>query len=117
MSRVTPVLILLAACSWSEDTYFANAAEAECELGLECFDEARLNFLGWTDLESCVALEGPEFAATGVGCATFDSSAAKACVKELRDRSCPDEGQEPSYPAVCDAVFADCGGEPVDTGA
>lgn len=110
------VVVLAAGCSWSTDKYVREYVEAECEFRMACYDEAILQFYGYGDVQGCIDLLGPEETARVATCAVYDAKAGKQCVKELRDAECPAEGEDPTSPAICAAVFDQCGDDTdVDT--
>ena len=107
---------LLVGCGVKEDAFIDKFAERTCEWALECYDDASLEFLGWTDLDACIQDFGGRYLADVQGC-TYDKKAAKDCLKAMKDATCPAEGEDPALPTVCEAVY-DCGdGSTDDTGA
>lgn len=103
------VAVLAAGCSWSTDKYVREYVEAECEFRMACYDDAILEFYGYGDVDGCIDLLGPEETARVQTCLVYDAKAGKQCVKELRDATCPPEGEDPTSPAICAAVFDQCG--------
>lgn len=100
--------LLFAACNPNEGRFISRLAEQDCTYALECFSDSLLNHYGWTDQETCESLHGPILAAYGVSCEEYDPKAARACIKDLRGRSCTTEGPDLARPASCDTVFASC---------
>lgn len=105
------VAALAAGCSWSTDKYVREYVEAECVYRMACYDEAVLEFYGYGDEQGCIDALGPEITERVSSCATYDPKAGKQCVKALRDATCPPEGEDPTSPAICEAVFGDCGAD------
>lgn len=98
--------LLLSGC-WSESKFVDEFVDAECTFLMECYDEAILNFLGWDTLEDCIADEGVRVVTEAEGC-TYDRKAAKPCVKELEEATCPEDPTDFELPAICEDVFVDC---------
>jgi hypothetical protein len=119
MPRALPLLVLLAACGTSQDRFVRDLTEADCTYALACFDDAVLNFKGYTDLESCEALQGPFNAALQADCAVYDKKKAKECLKAVEDRACvaTDDPDDLARPTVCDEVFTSCEAADTDPGA
>lgn len=122
------ITTLLAACGVSEDRFVRDLTEADCAYALTCFDEAVLNFEGYTDQAACEALHGPFNAALPVDCGVYDKKKARECLDAVRERPCEDtsDATDLARPAVCDQVFTSCeaadtnpgdGVEPDDTDA
>lgn len=95
MRRVVCCLLLLAACSPSEEDFPAALAEAECAVLVDCFAAA------WPTFEACVN-ERTSGAAEG----TYDADAAASCLDEVSELTCPDSDDPPAWPASCDAVWS-----------
>ena len=108
-------MALLAGCL-SDDGFVDKYVEAECELLMTCYDEAVLNFLGWSTVDDCIAQVGQDLVNETDGC-TYDRKAGSACVKEMKDTTtCPADGEAFEPPAICNDVFVECPGDGGDTG-
>ena len=110
------LLPVLSACGPSETAFIEDFVAADCVYLLECTDEATLSFRGWDSPEACQDDRGPEVTADAVGC-EFDRAAARACVDAIELQTCPADGEDREYPAICRDVFINCTGGDADTGA
>lgn len=112
------ILVLLAACGVSEDRFVRDLTEADCAYALACFDDAILNFKGYSDQAACEVLQGPFNAALPVDCAVYDKKKARECLKAVRERPCEpsDDPDDLARPAVCDEVFTSCEARDTDAG-
>jgi hypothetical protein len=109
--RVGIALMLLAgACRTGEARFVVRLVAEDCSYALECFDDALLNFYGWSDRATCQETHGPTIAGIAASCDEFDKAASKECLKALSGRSCVDSGPSMARPDICDTVFSVCEG-------
>ena len=107
------LVLSMAGCGPNSEHYVAEYVDLQCAFALECYDEAVLEFYGWDSQETCVSDFGAQVATAVEGCATYDKAAAKQCLKEMEALQCPAEGEDPTFPLICDTVYGDC--EAADT--
>ncbi|MCB9764602.1 MAG: hypothetical protein H6739_32810 [Alphaproteobacteria bacterium] len=106
--RWAPLLLLmgLTAC-YTEPEYDEDYDEVFCEHMLSCSDAAVKEVLPYGDVDECVDYRGAlilDEDAEAPICA-FDPSAARDCIREMRQMSCEAfEGSD--YPSACDRVCA-----------
>jgi len=94
-----PVLFL-PACGPSEANFDEAFAASFCALQFECYDEAMLATLGWSDEAACVAdVAAPDTAGGG----EYRAKDGKACLDAMESVTCEDL-TENTFPAVCAEV-------------
>ena len=101
------VLLLLLGCDLKEEDFLEQFYVADCAYVLSCLDGDALGFQGITEA-NCVDERPLYWESRWEGCEDYDGLAAKACAADMEALTCPDVGQDPTYPAVCDAVFLEC---------
>jgi len=106
--------LLLSGCL-SENHFVNEFVDEECSFLMTCYDPAILNYLGWSTVDDCVQAEGVRLVTDAEGC-TFDPKAGKACLKAMKEPTCPDNSADFTLPAICQDVYVGCQGS-TDTGA
>ena len=103
-------LVVLTGCGVGEDKYLTQYTERYCELVFQCSDEAMLLFDGLETEEECGGLVGNELVDFGGTCEDYDGRAAKDCLREMKDLTCPAEGKtlDSALPTACSYVFLTC---------
>jgi hypothetical protein len=102
--------VLLSGCGIDETRFIPDYTEQYCALVFDCSESATLLFDGIGDQERCAGLVGPVVEAQLETCESYDGKAAKKCLKDMGDLTCPGPGVslDSTLPSVCDDVFVDC---------
>ena len=103
-----PVLLGLAACGLSEDTFQDEYVGKTCDLLMECADDSATGVsLGFDSAADCEAFIGAFFALSVSGC-DYDAKAAKDCLASLDEATC--DSAAGTDAAACAEVYeGSCG--------